>query len=239
MENRTETRIKEFEELLQSENMETNKIDELVFAFRRGYNQGKNDTYEDMFIDGDVLPKADAVDCAINLFHEYASVLIDSLSNIANNFKCMAWCTEMAESEGEPGRNMYFRAKAEAFEEFVDRLKKEYDMLKQTLMDTPYNPVDHIVYEQFRKKTNEDVDWLLPENQYHGSRDAMKLMRFKGKLANLLEGYISKGFQLGRMYNSLKTKEGVHSMEQTFKQMLDEFNFEKDEDVTESIIKWF
>jgi hypothetical protein len=200
--------------------------DRLRWAFIQGYQRAEKDIFDDLFTKGNVVPKADVVDYAFELYDNYVNMLVESLSNIAKNFRGMS---EMAETS--PNR-LYFRAKAEAFEEFVERIQKENDLIKQE-----YNYGDREeIYRKFKMKKNFDVDYMIDENKYRGTRKFDKLMKFKGKLADLLEHYSYKAFECGVLYNELSKKEPPQKIAQTIEQMLREIHILEEDKVDEDVI---
>ena len=200
--------------------------DRYRWAFIQGYKQAEKDIFDDLFTKGNVVPKADVVEYAFELYDNYVNMLVESFSNIAKNFRGMS---EMAETG--PNR-MYFRAKAEAFEEFVERIQKENDLIKQ---DYNYGDREQI-YREFKMKKNLDVDYMIDENKYRGTRKFDKLMKFKSKLADLLEHYSYKAFECGVLYSQLSKKEPPRKMAQIVEQMLREIHVLEEDKVDEDVI---
>lgn len=98
------------------------------------------------------------------------------------------------------GQTLYYQGKVDAYREFLDRLEKERDLAKNSLeYCVAYEDKDAIARSiKFHK--NLEVDNLIPEEKYRGTREFDKILRFKGKIADLLEGYAHEGFQLGVRY---------------------------------------
>jgi len=98
------------------------------------------------------------------------------------------------------GQTIYYQGKVDAYREFLDRLEKERDLAKSSLeYCVAYEDKDYIARSiKFHK--NIEVDDLLPDDKYRGTREYNRIQQLKGKIANLLEGYAHQGFQLGVRY---------------------------------------
>lgn len=200
--------------------------DRLRWAFIQGYQRAEKDIFDDLFTKGNVIPKAEVVDYAFSLYDKYVNILVESLSNIAKNFRGMAWYAETGKDE------FYFKAKAEAFEEFVERIKKENDIIKQ---EYRYGDRDRI-YMKFKQKKNDVVDSLIPDYKYRGTRKYDKILKFKGKIADLLESLLYKAFECGVRYNELGKKVPQREMALITEQMLREIHVWPEDEVDEDVV---
>jgi hypothetical protein len=183
--------------------------DRLRWAYIQGYEQAEKDKNEEIYNDKTVLPKAEAVKFAFNLFDQFAKELITALGNTAKNKKCAARNIEMNAALGGTWngekmmevRNLDYEG--DVFNEIKDRIHKEYTLIMQPI---EYNwPIDEI-FSKMKMSKNVDVDTLINENKYRGRNDFHKLMVFKGKLADILEHYACSSFDLGVKYKEMKDK---------------------------------
>jgi hypothetical protein len=183
--------------------------DRLRWAYIQGYEQAEKDKNEEIYNDKTVLPKAEAVKFAFNLFDQFAKELITALGNTAKNKKCAARNIEMNAALGGTWngekmmevRNLDYEG--DVFNEIKDRIHKEYTSIMQPI---EYNwPIDEI-FSKMKMSKNVDVDTLINENKYRGRNDFHKLMVFKGKLADMLEHYACSSFDLGVKYKEMKDK---------------------------------
>ena len=203
--------------------------DRLRWAFIRGYQQAEIDVHEDMFNDEKVMPREKAVEYAFELFGQYVDILVQSLSTIAKNYRGMS-CTA-----NTMPMQAYAKAKAEAFEEFVERIKKEYDILMQPIR---YGD-KYEIYNAIKKKKNFDLDGIIPENKYRGTKTFDKLLRFKGKIADLLELYAYKAFEHGALFYKLQNESklsGFKAKEQVLEEMSNELHLPGDYVVDEDVV---
>lgn len=156
------------------------------YGYIQGYEQAEKDKNEEIYNSQTVLPKAEAVKFAFDLFDQFAKELITALGNTAKNKKGAGHDYE-----------------ADAFDEIKDRIIKEYTLIMQPI---EYNwPIDEI-FSEMKMSKNDDVDTLLNEDKYRGRNDYHKLMVFKRKLADMLEHYACSSFDLGVKYKEMKDK---------------------------------
>ena len=64
---------------------ETSPIDRYRWAYIEGYEQAEKDKNEEIYNNKTVLPKAEAVKFAFDLFDQFAKELITALGNTAKN----------------------------------------------------------------------------------------------------------------------------------------------------------
>lgn len=160
--------------------------DRYRWVYIQGYEQAEKDKNEEIYNSQTVLPKAEAVKFAFDLFDQFAKELITALGNTAKNKKG-AGCNY----EGD------------VFDEIKDRIYKEYTLIMQPI---EYNwPIDEI-FSKMKMSKNLDVDTLINEDKYRGRNDFHKLMVFKSKLADMLEHYACSSFDLGVKYKEMKDK---------------------------------
>ena len=156
--------------------------DRLRWAYIQGYEQAEMDKNEEIYNDKTVLPKAEAVKFAFDLFDQFAKELITALGNTAKN-------------RGHVPQD------ANPIVEIKDRILKEYALIMHPI---EYNwPIDEI-YNKMKISKNDDVDTLINEDKYRGRNDYHKLMVFKSKLADMLEHYACASFDLGVKYKEMK-----------------------------------
>jgi hypothetical protein len=179
--------------------------DRLRQLYIEAYEQAERDKNEEIYNDQTVLPKAEAVKFAFNLFDQFAKELITALGNTAKNKReavrqhmmSAVWTNvnlkEMARME----------AMADAFDEIKDRVLKEYSLIMQPI---DYNWSINEIYNKMKLSKNFDVDTLLNEDRYIGRNDYQRIMKFKGKLADMLEHYACASFDLGMRYKTMKDK---------------------------------
>jgi hypothetical protein len=160
------------------------ETDRYRWAYIQGYEQAEMDKNEEIYNDKTVLPKAEAVKFAFDLFDQFAKELITALGNTSKY-------------RGHVPQD------ANPFVEIKDRIIKEYTSIMQSI---EYNwPIDEI-YNEMKMSKNLDVDTLLNEDKYRGRNDYHRLMVFKGKLADMLEHYACSSFDLGVKYKEMKDK---------------------------------
>lgn len=176
--------------------------DRLRWAYIEGYEQAEKDKNEEIYNDKTVLPKAEAVKFAFDLFDQFAKELITALVNTAIMKRAAVMQNMMS-----PNANMKelakIEAEADAFDEIKDRIIKEYTLIMQPI---EYNWSIDEIFSKMKMWKNLDVDTLLNEDKYRGRNDYHKLMVFKGKLADMLEHYACSSFDLGVRYKEMKDK---------------------------------
>lgn len=198
--------------------------DRYRWAYIQGYEQAEKDKNEEIYHDKTVLPKAEAVKFAFDLFDQFAKELITALGNTAKNKKDAARSIEMNAALGGTWnseklmqvRNLEYEG--DVFNEIKDRIHKEYILIMRPIENNW--PIDEI-FSKMKMWKNLDVDTLINEDKYRGKNDFHRLMVFKSKLANMLEHYACSSFDLGVRYKEMKDKgENVS----TFKDVvIDEF----------------
>lgn len=158
--------------------------DKLRQLYIEAYEQAEKDKNEEIYNNKTVLPKAEAVKFAFDLFDQFAKELITALGNTAKNKK-------------GAGHNY----EGYVFDEIKDRIIKEYTLIMQPI---EYNWSIDEIFSKMKMWKNLDVDTLLNEDKYRGRNDFHKLMVFKGKLADMLEHYVCSSFDLGVKYKEMK-----------------------------------
>lgn len=180
--------------------------DRLRWAYIQGYEQAEMDKNEEIYNDKTVLPKAEAVKFAFDLFDQFAKELITALGNTAKMKRAAVIQNMMSPvfTNANMKELAKIEAEADAFDEIKDRIIKEYTLIMQPI---EYNwPIDEIFSEMKRWK-NLDVDTLLNEDKYRGRNDFHKLMVFKGKLADMLEHYACTSFDLGYKLSEMENQD--------------------------------
>ena len=158
--------------------------DKLRQLYIEAYEQAEKDKNEEIYNNKTVLPKAEAVKFAFDLFDQFAKELITALGNTAKNKKG-AGCNY----EGY------------VFDEIKDRIIKEYTLIMQPI---EYNWSIDEIFSKMKMWKNLDVDTLLNEDKYRGRLDYQRIMKFKSKLADMLEHYACSSFDLGVKYKEMK-----------------------------------
>ena len=205
------------------------------WAYIEGYEQAEKDKNEEIYNGKTVLPKAEAVKFAFDLFDQFAKELITALGNTAENKKGAARNIEMNAVLGGTWndekmmqvRNLEYEG--DVFNEIKDRIHKDYALIMQPI---EYNwPIDEI-YNKMKISKNDDVDTLINEDKYRGRNDYHRLMVFKGKLADMLEHYACSSFDLGVKYKEMKDKgENVSTFKDVVTNELAKFEKPNREDI--------
>lgn len=201
-----------FEEFPETSENRTGTVigeDYLRQAYIYGYEQAEKDKNEEIYNNKTVLPKAEAVKFAFDLFDQFAKELITALGNTAKNKKDAARNIELNGALGGTWnseklmqvRNLDYEG--DVFNEIKDRILKEYALIRQPI---EYNWSIDEIYRKIKISKNIDVDTLLNEDKYRGRNDYHRLMVFKGKLADMLEHYACSSFDLGVKYKEMKDK---------------------------------
>lgn len=185
------------------------ETDRYRWAYIQGYEQAEMDKNEEIYNDKTVLPKAEAVKFAFDLFDQFAKELITALGNTAKNKKGAARNIELnAALNGTWNsekmlqvRNLEYEG--DVFNAIKDRINKEYILIMQPIENNW--PIDEI-FSKMKRSKNLDVDTLINEDKYRGRNDYHKLMVFKSKLADMLEHYACSSFDLGVKYQEMKDK---------------------------------
>ena len=162
-----------------------------------------------------------AIQLALDMYDKFARELITALKNTSAIYNRGKWeC-------GDVQSYSYYQGKYDAFGEIAERVQKEYSLIKDNMdsmyFEQPYEGkadghimdrnkrmdlIDYIM-TSIRYRKNKDMDRILPDEQFRGRRGSHELWRFKGKMADLLEGYGMEGFRLG-IINERKCKEPVN-----------------------------
>ena len=130
-----------------------------------------------------------AAELAEKLYEDFFNELMTALGNSVKNFEgaMRSTCDGNAIS--------YYQGKMHAFNEISERLVKEYNLVLNN--ELRYNGNCERILQEIKNRKNLEVDGLIPEYKYRGSRFYDVAMRFKGKLADILESFSSKAFLLG------------------------------------------
>lgn len=116
----------------------------------------------------------------------------------------------LAQFSPSEGQTLYYQGKVDAFKEFLDRLEKERDLTKSSLEYGVLHEDMCTIARSIKFHKNMEVDDLLPDNKYRGTREYNRIQQLKGKIANLLEGYAHQGFQLGVRYMKKRFLDGKY-----------------------------
>ena len=118
--------------------------DRLRWAYIQGYEQAEMDKNEEIYNDKTVLPKAEAVKFAFDLFDQFAKELITALGNTAKMKRAAVIQNMMSPvfTNANMKELAKIEAEADAFDEIKDRIIKEYTLIMQPI---EYNwPIDEI-----------------------------------------------------------------------------------------------
>jgi hypothetical protein len=155
-------------------------------------------TIEPQPTDGDEINELVATKLALDMYDTFASELVKSLTNIKNINEALS--TPPTFKDGNESN--YFKGKADAYKEIVERIGKEYTLAKQGLT---YDGTK--IFEVIGRQKNLAVDRIIPENRIRGRREYGKMYRIKGNIADLLERFAINGFLLGvKYYNTTNNK---------------------------------
>ena len=145
--------------------------------------------------------KREATILALEMYENFASELITALTNIKGIKEALY---VRADIDLQPKEKTYYQGQKDAFEEVVNRVAKEYRLARQK---ADYYKYDEDVFREIGHVKNHAVDKLITENSIRGKYKYPKVHLFKGKLADLLEGFSNQGFILGEKYRDAKSVE--------------------------------
>lgn len=134
-------------------------------------------------------PEQLAVELAEKLYEDMFNELMTALKNSIKNFEGAMW------SSCDGPTIAYYQGKMHAFKELSERLVKEYYLVLNNQLHN-----DNVCYQmmlEIKERKNKELDKIFPDNKYRGTRFGDIVRRLKGKLADLLEGYGTRGFMLG------------------------------------------
>lgn len=153
-----------------------------------------------------------ATELAEKLYEDFFNELMTALENSVKNFESAMWST------CDGNAISYYQGKIHAFKEISRRLVKEYNLVLTN--ELKYNGNCERILQEIKNRKNLEVDCLIPEYKYRGSRFHSLVMRFKGKLADLLEAFSSKAFLLGLKLGKTGKPDKFNPV--TFEQLCDE-----------------
>lgn len=145
-----------------------------------------------------------SVKLALKMYDTFAHELITALRNTSDIMGRMKWTSNCVQ------KISYYSGKEDAFGEIADRVMKEYGLAKMGL--ECLNEVDsedfydtyeknrqliEYVIDSIKRKKNEDVDRVFPEDRYRGSQFGREIIRKKGRIADMLEAYANEAFGIG------------------------------------------
>ena len=153
-----------------------------------------------------------AAELAEKLYEDFFNELMTALRNSVKNFESAMWSTR------DVNAISYYQGKIHAFKEISERLVKEYNLVLNN--ELRYNGNCERILQEIKNRKNLEVDCLIPEYKYRGSRFYDLAMRFKGKLADLLEAFSSKAFLLGLKLGNTRKPDKFDPV--AFEQLCDE-----------------
>jgi hypothetical protein len=153
-----------------------------------------------------------AAELAEKLYENFFNELMTALENSVKNFESVMWST------CDGNAISYYQGKIHAFKEISKRLVKEYNLVLTN--ELKYNGNCERILQEIKNRKNLEVDCLIPFYKYRGSRFYDVAMRFRGKLADLLEAFSSKAFLLGLKLGKSGKPDKFNPV--TFEQLCDE-----------------
>lgn len=141
-----------------------------------------------------------AIELAEKLYEKFFNELMTAMKNSIKNFESAMWST----CDG-PAVS-YYQGKMHAFKEISERLLKEYNLVLNN--DLHYDANCEKMLYDIRNRKNEEMERVMPLDKYHGyGRFFDSIMRFRGKFADLLEAFSTRGFMLGLKFGRKENKE--------------------------------
>ena len=131
---------------------------------------------------------------AIDLYEQFYTELVTALYNTVLNWKAAAITSP------DPQISARAQGRCEAYEMFLERIKKEHDLAKADLEHLIETDETKNVSDSIKFSKNLEVDSMIPDDKYRGTRDYWRIMKLKGRIADLLESYGEIGFRTGVRY---------------------------------------
>lgn len=159
-----------------------------------------------------------AYELAKKLYDGFFNTLMEAVANSVKNFEKAKSYKNCNDPVRENYLDGYYKGKIDAFNEISERISKEHFLEEQELMGwlnaDRRNHMDEAtrkavkgtwkdyVFNTIHAQKNREADDILPDRQFRGKQIYEKIMRMRGRLANLFEGYAGEGFELGRKYEN-------------------------------------
>lgn len=140
-----------------------------------------------------IFQKANGVKLALDMYDNFFEELMTVLTNIRGFKMAIAARSSI---EGSSIDDSYYRGQADAFGEIIERLEKEYMLARQPVTNV-MNGMPMSVYKTLEEEKNSAAERLIPDNKYRGSIEYWPMMKFRGKIADLLEGFAAQGYEIG------------------------------------------
>ena len=135
-----------------------------------------------------------AAKAAIEMYEGFVQELSTALFNTVKFARHAYDCSESSLDQ------RCLEARIEAFEEIIERVDKERQLARQELDYAISSDDFYHISESIAFHKNLDCENLMPDNEMRGRPDFLKKLRFRGRIADLLEGYAQEGFNLGVRY---------------------------------------
>lgn len=143
----------------------------------------------------------ESVKLAIDLFSTFYGNLMGAVVSSIRNFE-----GGMYGNIGNANNVYYYMGKRDAFNEISERIRKEFDLARQPLVNGQQARTIYEIKERIRSAKNNDADTLFPDTIYRGRNGYNEVERLKRNLANLFECYAMEGFGFGRLYEGKRIK---------------------------------
>lgn len=172
-----------------------------------------------------IIDEYNAYILAKDMYDRFFNELMTAVVNSMENFKNTQVKTKHDEHDIDTlCGNWYYQGKADAFREIGERLLKEKKLAELDLVNSLKirekmrecnNNEDYVkfavkeklrgdVYENIRRKKNEEAERILPDSDFRFRKIYDKVMRMRAGIADLLEHYAIEGFRLGREFEICK-----------------------------------
>lgn len=140
-----------------------------------------------------IMLKTDATKIALQMHDNFFSEFVTAMANTA------AWKKRIADVDE------FHKGYAAAFDEITERVKKEWELSRQPIVNF-LNGFGDDARHLFEEK-NWDLETLMPDSKLRGRENYWDAIKFRGKISDLIDKYIGTGFELGRKYEKLYGKD--------------------------------
>lgn len=147
-----------------------------------------------------IFQKANGTKLALDMYDNFYKELITALTNIKGIKDALAMRAIFSKDSG-PVYN-YWSGQAAAFAEIIERVQKEYELARTPVTNT-FKGFPMSVYNTLNEEKNKSAESLIPDDKYRGSKEYWPMMKFRGKIADLLESFTVRGFELGVKYKEV------------------------------------
>jgi hypothetical protein len=151
-----------------------------------------------------ISQKAEGVHLALNMYDNFFKELVTALTNIKGIKEAIA---TRAMLNDYPKETSYYNGQVNAFQEVLERLEKEHTLARQPVVNY-LNGMPLSVYKTLKDEKNAAAEKLIPDDKYRGTKEYWEMMKFRGKIADLFEGFMGRGFELGVKYATKDDNQG-------------------------------